>query len=58
LPNLYGRKYFKDGSIYEGQFKEGLQYGYGTFNSYNFEFRGQWIDNLPLEGTEIWPDGS
>jgi len=59
-PDGQGRKLFHDGTIYEGNFSNGLFEGYGKLVKPNgFKFEGHFKANLPHgSGVETWPDKS
>lgn len=36
-----------------------MHHGQGVFKSLDgFSFSGLWLNNLPSEGKEVWPDGT
>ena len=56
----YGIFYYKDGYIYEGEFKNGSQEGYGILYNENNKiiFKGQYKGNLrEWYGIEYFTDG-
>jgi len=61
--NGRGRYYHKNGDMYEGEFKDNLAYGKGSFEKMSadgdpdyFKYEGEWEDNLP-EGKGIHYNG-
>lgn len=38
---------FKDGEIYEGDYKDDRQHGHGTYTGHNYRYVGNWVDNKP-----------
>ena len=60
LANGLGKFYFKDGSIYEGEFVDGYPHGYGTKiqTSNGLKVVGEWRKGLPYgQVTATMPDG-
>lgn len=50
---------FRDGSIYEGDFVDGLKHGRGVYWwATGHRFEGEWVHNQRHRGTYTWPDGA
>lgn len=42
-----GKLTFSNGSLYEGQFRDGRRHGYGTLVADGFSYQGDWLDDYP-----------
>jgi hypothetical protein len=51
---------YDNGGIYEGEFRNGVQHGTGTYRLPNgYEYTGEWVDGeIRGQGVARFPDGS
>ena len=51
---------YEDGGVYEGEFRDGLQHGQGTYRLPNgFEYTGEWVDGqITGQGVARYPSGA
>jgi hypothetical protein len=51
---------YEDGGIYEGEFRDGLQHGQGTYRLPNgFEYTGEWLEGaISGQGVARYPSGA
>ncbi|MEO0698824.1 MAG: 2-isopropylmalate synthase, partial [Pseudomonadota bacterium] len=53
-------KQYDDGGVYEGEFRNGVQHGQGTYRlPSGYEYTGEWVDGeIRGQGTARFPNGS
>ena len=55
----FGKETKKDGSIYEGEWKDGYRHGQGSLTLPDGDkYVGEWKDDVPWNGTECDKDGN
>lgn len=53
--NGKGRMQYEDGSQYEGQFRNGVQEGYGVYKTATMKYEGTWKGGLMSgSGSAVW----
>lgn len=53
-----GKMYYSDGSLYYGEWLNGVRSGYGTYVDNGIEIIGLWANDSLIEGTQLQSDGT